>query len=116
MFATDTKPFRLDLAKELGADEVCNAAETDVETFIKDRTKGKGVDVVLEMSGAPTAIRQAMAIARPGGRVSGARKRVSGAGCVSVRGRVRVSGGACVSAVRAPGVSGVSVAGGRVEP
>ena len=70
VFATDTKPFRLDLATKLGADEVCNAAQTDVETFIKDRTKGKGVDVVLEMSGAPTAIRQAMAIARPGGRVS----------------------------------------------
>ena len=42
----------------------------DVEQFVRDATKGLGVDVVLEMSGAPSAIRQAMRIARPGGRVS----------------------------------------------
>ena len=41
-----------------------------LEEVIKARTNGKGVDVVLEMSGSPFAIRQAMRIARPGGRVS----------------------------------------------
>ena len=47
-----------------------NAAVTDVETFIAERTNGQGVDVALEMSGAPSAIRQAMRITRRGGRVS----------------------------------------------
>ncbi|MEP6756797.1 MAG: L-threonine 3-dehydrogenase [Chthonomonadales bacterium] len=68
--ATDTKPFRLDLAEKLGADCIINAAEQDVEQVIAARTGGKGVDVVLEMSGSPFAIRQAMRISRPGGRVS----------------------------------------------
>jgi threonine 3-dehydrogenase len=70
VYATDTKPYRLDLATKLGADAAVNAMEQDVEAFIKDATGGKGVDVVLEMSGAPVAIRQAMRICRPGGRVS----------------------------------------------
>ncbi len=70
VYATDTKPFRLDLAKQLGADEVVNVADTDFEAKVAEWTNGIGVDVVLEMSGAPVAIRQAMRICRRGGRVS----------------------------------------------
>jgi threonine 3-dehydrogenase len=70
VYATDTRPYRLDLACKLGADEVLNVTEGDVEAFFNGHTDGKGVDVVLEMSGAPVAIRQAMRIARRGGRVS----------------------------------------------
>ena len=70
VIATDTRPFRLDLACKLGADEVVDVTAADLEKVIQSRTNGSGVDVVLEMSGAPSAIRQAMRIARPGGRVS----------------------------------------------
>jgi threonine 3-dehydrogenase len=70
VYATDTKDFRLELAKELGANAVCNVTRANLEEFVKERTDGQGVDVVLEMSGAPSAIRQAMRIARYGGRVS----------------------------------------------
>ncbi len=70
VYATDTKPFRLDLAKQLGADEVVNVAQTDFEAKVAEWTNGEGVDVVLEMSGAPSAIQQAMRICRRGGRVS----------------------------------------------
>lgn len=70
VYATDTKPFRLDLATKLGADYAINVLDTDLEVFVKEQTDGQGVDVVLEMSGAPTAIRQAMRICRMGGRVS----------------------------------------------
>lgn len=70
VYATDTRPFRLDLAEQLGADRVFNVTEGDTEAFFREATGGLGVDVVLEMSGAPVAIRQAMRIARPGGRVS----------------------------------------------
>src|SRR5215470_16003015 len=52
--ATDTKDYRLDLAKTLGADEAINVTRDDLEAFIAERTDGQGVDVVLEMSGAPT--------------------------------------------------------------
>jgi threonine 3-dehydrogenase len=70
VIATDTKPFRLGLAKQLGADHLLNPAQDDVEGFVRDFAGGEGLDVVLEMSGAPSAIRQAMRICRRGGRVS----------------------------------------------
>ena len=68
--ATDTKDYRLNLARQLGADTVVNVTRDDVEQVVRDATDGLGVDAVLEMSGAPSAIRQAMRIARRGGRVS----------------------------------------------
>ncbi len=70
VFASDTRQYRLDLATKLGADETIDVSRQDVEEVIRERTNGQGVDVVLEMSGAPAAIRQAMRIARRGGRVS----------------------------------------------
>jgi len=63
---------RMELAKKMGADLVLSAKEYDdklVKTIL-DETNGRGVDVVLEMSGAPTALRQAFEILTPGGRVS----------------------------------------------
>jgi len=70
VYATDTRNYRLELATKLGADQVINVLEADAEAAILSLTGGKGVDVVLEMSGAPSAIRQAMRICRRGGRVS----------------------------------------------
>lgn len=70
VWATDTRDYRLELATALGADGVVNAAKEDVVAYCGRKTHGKGVDVALEMSGAPSAIRQAMRITRPGGRVS----------------------------------------------
>lgn len=61
---------RMALAKELGADVVLNARETEIAESIQEATNGNGVDVVLEMSGAPSAARQAFRILTPGGRVS----------------------------------------------
>ena len=63
---------RMELAKKLGADMVLNArgeSESIVKT-IRDATDGNGVDVVLEMSGAPSAVKQAFEMLTPGGRVS----------------------------------------------
>ena len=37
---------------------------------MREQTGGQGVDVVLEMSGAPSAIQQSLRLVRPGGRVS----------------------------------------------
>lgn len=70
VYATDTRPYRLHLADKLGADASIDVTQRDLEAFIAEQTAGQGVDVVLEMSGAPTAIRQAMRICRRGGRVS----------------------------------------------
>lgn len=70
VYATDTREYRLNLARELGADAAIDVTRHDLEAFIAGQTGGEGVDVVLEMSGAPSAIQQAMRICRPGGRVS----------------------------------------------
>ena len=70
VYATDTRAFRLDLASRLGADLVVNAMDPDCEYKIMEQTHGHGVDVVLEMSGAASAIQQAMRMSRRGGRVS----------------------------------------------
>jgi len=63
---------RMELAKKLGADVVLNAREEgeNIVKIIRDSTDGNGVDVVLEMSGAPSAVKQAFEILTPGGRVS----------------------------------------------
>jgi threonine 3-dehydrogenase len=70
VLATDTRSYRLELARALGADAVFNVTTGNAETFFQEQTDGCGVDVVLEMSGAPAAITQAMRIVRPGGRLS----------------------------------------------
>jgi threonine 3-dehydrogenase len=63
---------RMGLAKKMGADLVLSAREEGekIVEIIMDATDGKGVDVALEMSGAPAALRQAFEILTPGGRVS----------------------------------------------
>src|SRR5204862_7691831 len=58
---------RLALAKKMGATDVVHPNEA--EQVVKQHTDGLGVDVVLEMSGVPSAIHQAFALVRDGGRV-----------------------------------------------
>ncbi len=62
----------MDLAKKMGADMVLSAKEEGdrlVKTIV-DATDGNGVDVALEMSGDPNAVRQAFEMLTLGGRVS----------------------------------------------
>ncbi len=63
--------LRMKLGRELGADMVLNAREQGegVVKTILEATHGNGVDVALEMSGAPLAAKQAFQILTPGGRV-----------------------------------------------
>ncbi|MDH5732356.1 MAG: L-threonine 3-dehydrogenase [Candidatus Bathyarchaeota archaeon] len=63
---------RMELAEKMGADLVLNARKEgeNLVKIIRDATDGNEVDVVLEMSGAPSAVRQAFKMLTPGGRVS----------------------------------------------
>jgi threonine 3-dehydrogenase len=63
---------RMELARKMGADLILSAKEHGeaIPQMILEETRGNGVDVALEMSGAPTALRQAFRILTPGGRVS----------------------------------------------
>ena len=58
------------IATTMGADYAINPTEVDPVEKILDVTDGLGVDVVLEMSGHPQAIRQSFKSLRFGGRVS----------------------------------------------
>jgi threonine 3-dehydrogenase len=70
VIATDTEPFRLELARTMGADLVLDGAHPGTEERIRDATGGDGVEVVLEMSGAPPALDQALRVVTRGGRIS----------------------------------------------
>ncbi len=64
--------YTLDLGKKLGADHILNAddQETDRIAFVKDHTRGFGVDIVLEMAGVAQAIQEGFGMLRKGGRFS----------------------------------------------
>lgn len=70
IFAIEVNAHRRAVAKEMGADLVLDPTTDKVEEQILDLTGGTGVDVLLEMSGHPSAMRQGFALLRTGGRAS----------------------------------------------
>ena len=70
LLASDHVPFRLELAKSLGADAVVDVDEVeDVPAWFAEHNEGIGMGVVFEMSGALRAIEDAFRIVRHGGNV-----------------------------------------------
>ncbi|HYL56584.1 MAG TPA: L-threonine 3-dehydrogenase [Gemmatimonadales bacterium] len=69
VIASDVNATRLALARQMGAHVIVNAATDDVVRAVLDETGGEGADVVCEMSGVPSALHQAFAAVRMGGRV-----------------------------------------------
>ncbi|HEX2718500.1 MAG TPA: L-threonine 3-dehydrogenase [Gemmatimonadaceae bacterium] len=67
VIATDVNERRLELARSMGADDAVKPQ--DAERVVRGATGGLGVDVVLEMSGVASAVHQAFALVRVGGRV-----------------------------------------------
>jgi threonine 3-dehydrogenase len=67
VIASDVNDRRLALAKAMGADEALHPMKA--EEAVMRATNGLGADVVLEMSGVHSAIRQALKLVRVGGRV-----------------------------------------------
>src|SRR6266705_665901 len=70
VFALEVNAHRRKIASEMKADVVLDPSKDDVKTIVMDATGGVGVDVMLEMSGHPDAIRTGFSILRRGGRVS----------------------------------------------
>jgi len=70
IFAIEPNAKRIEIARKMGADYLLYPREVDPVQKILDITGGLGVDVVLEMSGHPQAIRQGFKALRNGGRVS----------------------------------------------
>jgi len=70
IFVLGRSRFRLEIARKMGADHLIFVDEVDPVEYVMEKTKGIGVDVVLEMAGAQTAIDNGLKIIRKGGRFS----------------------------------------------
>src|ERR1700686_3281433 len=70
VFATETNAQRRAMARKMGADVVLDPSSENAVMQILADTSNTGVDVLLEMSGNPTAIQQGFAALRAGGRAS----------------------------------------------
>lgn len=71
IFAIGAPADRLQLAREMGADEVFDVSTTTPEQRleeIRSRTYGEGPDVVIEAAGSARAIEEGLALVRDGGR------------------------------------------------
>ena len=66
---TGTRDSRLEMGKKLGADHVVNVGREDPVEAVMRLTGGKGVQYVLECSGAPNALNEAGRMVNRGGRI-----------------------------------------------
>jgi len=69
VFLTGTRDNRLQMGRELGADHVVNVKDEDPVEAIRRLNGGKGIDYVIECSGAPNAINEAARMLNRGGRI-----------------------------------------------
>jgi len=67
VYAIDINPAKLELARQLGADATFLSTQSDLVAEIRSRTRGDGVDVLLEMSGSASAIDLGLQLVRNGG-------------------------------------------------
>ena len=66
---TGTRAARLNLGKKLGADHLINVREEDPVEAVKRITGGKGVHYLVECSGQPNGLSEAMDMVMRGGRI-----------------------------------------------
>ncbi len=70
VFAVDLEDAKLELAKELGAEEGFNPSQVDVVAEIRARTEGRGADVAVEAVGATAPLKSAIEAIRKGGALT----------------------------------------------
>jgi len=66
---TEVSPYRTELARRVGLDEVLDPRASSFECRLEELAPG-GFDVTLEMSGHPSQLDAAVKFTRPGGRIS----------------------------------------------
>jgi threonine 3-dehydrogenase len=70
VISTDVSDYRLALATRMGATQTLNPRRDEVVAGILEATDGEGVDVLLEMSGAESAILEGFEVLKPGGHAA----------------------------------------------
>jgi 2-desacetyl-2-hydroxyethyl bacteriochlorophyllide A dehydrogenase len=66
---TGTRDNRLELGRQLGADYVINVTKEDPVQAVRRHNGGKGVDYVIECSGAPQSLNEAVKMVNRGGKI-----------------------------------------------
>jgi L-iditol 2-dehydrogenase len=66
---TDLLPYRVKMAKKLGADVSLNAQKQKIVPEILKHTQGKGVDFTFDCAGEEETYNQAVEITKPGGEI-----------------------------------------------
>lgn len=69
ILATDTMPFRKQLAQRFGALAAYDPRDPDLQARIMDLTHGRGADAIIVAASAPGIVEQAVAYSRPGSRI-----------------------------------------------
>jgi alcohol dehydrogenase, propanol-preferring len=69
VIAVDISTEKLALAKEMGADELVNSREVGFDEEVRRLTRGRGVDVVVEMVGLPETLKASLRSLGKGGRL-----------------------------------------------
>ncbi len=69
IFVADQHQWRLDMAREFGADVTVNANQDDIVGYVHDATGQRGVDVAIESAWVADTADQCVEATRPGGRV-----------------------------------------------
>jgi threonine dehydrogenase-like Zn-dependent dehydrogenase len=64
LIALDTKPYRLEKARQFGADLGINVLEEDAVAKVREATGGYGCDVFIEASGNPAGVNQGLQMIR----------------------------------------------------
>ncbi len=67
---TDMNAYRLELAKQMGADRIVDVSKESLPTIQQELGMTEGFDVGLEMSGNPSALNSMIANMRHGGRIA----------------------------------------------
>ena len=70
VIVADKSDFKLNLARELGADMVANTAKEDLAEIVTEVTSGGGIDYLLEATGNPDLARKIPALVKRGGIIN----------------------------------------------
>jgi threonine 3-dehydrogenase len=70
VIVTDVNPYRLELARVMGATRVVDVSRDDLRQVMAEQGMTEGFDVGLEMSGNPAAFRQMLDTMAHGGRIA----------------------------------------------
>jgi len=69
IIATDTMPYRRELASRFGAVVVLDPRDPELDGRIREMTGGRGADSVIVAASAPGIVEQAVRFTRPGSRI-----------------------------------------------